>query len=291
MNNNKKTSLMLEYGDWLFENPSIIYERKVLLNEDLKTKLLDYSQFALAAIGAVTPLEVTGVAEAADILNTSIYLARGQYVNALLSGISVVPMIGDLFGKTGMFIKWLDEVIKGGTQTVSFSKGLGPNMLKAGEWLVENGPKLKDALLPMAKWIKTNKNRIHVALLAMHQAAKSRDENKNQSVASANNQSEGLDEDEETTTTEENDEFVSQFVNIMVSNERIREFLKETSVINGLRDAVQNLIDLLDETIALIDNLSKNNETETVSETEPKSLTESYRYTDMRFKKLAGIIE
>lgn len=284
---------MLEYGDWLFENPSIIYERKVLLNEDLKTKLLDYSQFALAAVGAITPLEVTGVAEAADLLNTAIYLARGQYVNALLSGISVVPMIGDLFGKTGMFIKWLDKTIKGGTQTVAFSSGVGSNLLKAGEWLVQNGPSLKNALLPMAKWIKTNKNRIHVALLAMHHAAKSRDENKNQSEGLANNQSEGLDENEETTatTTEENDEFVSQFVNIMVSNERIREFLKETRVINGLRDAVQKLIDLLDETISLIDSLSKNNETETVSETEPKSLTESYRYTDMRFKKLAGIIE
>ena len=58
--------------------------------------------------GRHAALDVIGVfLEPADVLNAVLYLTEGELGDAALSGISMVPMLGDLFGKGGKGTKYL----------------------------------------------------------------------------------------------------------------------------------------------------------------------------------------
>lgn len=85
-----------------------------------KTKLLNGLQTTLDIVGLVP-----GVGEVADGLNSAIYTARGDYVNASLSAAAMVPFIG--WGATGA--KFTSKGIKGIDQALDTSNAIRKNEL------------------------------------------------------------------------------------------------------------------------------------------------------------------
>ena len=67
-----------------------------------------------------------GAGAAADITNAAWYAAEGEYLNAVFSLISTVPVVGDAIGKSGKVISWLSKTGK-----------LAPLLKKAGGWAVK----------------------------------------------------------------------------------------------------------------------------------------------------------
>ena len=81
-------------------------ERIILeeLDRPLNEGAIDWMQGGLDIIGLVP-----GIGEAADGLNAAISLARGNPIEAVLSGISMIPVGGDVVGKSGkVLLKILD---------------------------------------------------------------------------------------------------------------------------------------------------------------------------------------
>lgn len=76
--------------------------------DEEKEVLLDLGQLALDLIGIVEPTPF------ADSANAIISMTRGDWWGALLSGVGVIPYIGDLgkFGKISNYIKKIDRAIQ-----------------------------------------------------------------------------------------------------------------------------------------------------------------------------------
>lgn len=73
-----------------------------------KTRMEKAGDWLMTKEGRHASLDVIGVfLEPADVLNAVLYLTEGELGDAALSGISMVPMLGDLFGKGGKGTKYL----------------------------------------------------------------------------------------------------------------------------------------------------------------------------------------
>ena len=99
--------------------------------------VLDGVQAGLDAAGCIP-----GIGEIADCANGIISLCRGDFLNAGLSFISMVPVVGDAVGKGGKAVKFIakngDEI--GGAAKRVFWSGLGKNGANIAEkWAKENG--------------------------------------------------------------------------------------------------------------------------------------------------------
>lgn len=77
--------------------------RRIIREEmELKNIVLDFAGL------------IPGVGEAADLLNVIDYAAKGDYLYAALSAVSMIPGIGDLVGKGGKVALALSKMGKGG---------------------------------------------------------------------------------------------------------------------------------------------------------------------------------
>lgn len=73
-----------------------------------KTKLEKFGDWMTTREGMHTALDVVGIfLDAADAVNAVIYLTEKDWGNAALSGICMIPMLGDFFGKGGKGTKCL----------------------------------------------------------------------------------------------------------------------------------------------------------------------------------------
>ena len=97
---------------------------------------LDWLQGGLDVVGLIP-----GVGEAADGLNAIISLGRKNPLEALLSGISMIPAAGDAVGKGGKIVlKLLDPVmdmIKAGDKVADIVKKIGPDKIKKAKGVIE----------------------------------------------------------------------------------------------------------------------------------------------------------
>ncbi len=97
---------------------------------------LDWLQGSLDVVGLIP-----GVGEAADGMNALISLGRKNPLEALLSGISMIPAAGDAVGKGGkLVLKLLDPVmdmIKAGDKVADIVKKIGPEKIKKAKGVIE----------------------------------------------------------------------------------------------------------------------------------------------------------
>jgi len=98
-------------------------------HERLDEGALDWLQGGLDIAGLVP-----GIGEAADGMNALISLGRKNPLEALLSGVSMIPVAGDAVGKGGkLVLKLLDPVmdmIKAGDKVADIVKKIGPEKIK-----------------------------------------------------------------------------------------------------------------------------------------------------------------
>ena len=80
------------------------------LEEGLQDTLLDVTQLTLDAVGALVD-PAGGWGAPIDIANALISTYRKDYLGAVFSVISAVPIVGDAIGKGGKAIKWMMENI------------------------------------------------------------------------------------------------------------------------------------------------------------------------------------
>lgn len=97
---------------------------------------VDNFQTSLDVIGIADPTEI------ADGINALIYAGRGQWGNASISAMGIIPYIGDV-GKAGRL---------GSKVVVSVSKRMGKNG-KAVEAILENGGKIDINAARVKEWI------------------------------------------------------------------------------------------------------------------------------------------
>jgi len=97
--------------------------------ERLDEGLLDWFQGGLDIVGFVP-----GAGEIADAINALISIVRGNMIDAFLSAISMIPVAGDIIGKSGkvvmkVFAPTID-VIKAGAPAADIIKKIGLEKLK-----------------------------------------------------------------------------------------------------------------------------------------------------------------
>ena len=101
----------------------------VINEEQLDEKLIDWIQGGLNVVGLIP-----GVGEAADGVNALISVARGNPLEALLSLVSMVPVVGDAVGKSGMLaLEILDpaiDIIKNAGPVADVVAKIGPDAVK-----------------------------------------------------------------------------------------------------------------------------------------------------------------
>ena len=84
---------------------------------------------------------IPGVGEIADVANSVISLARGNYIDAAFSVVSMVPTIGDYIGKSGKVAKFIEKRRQkmlnggGGQKTITAPNVIGnkPKLEKTGK--------------------------------------------------------------------------------------------------------------------------------------------------------------
>jgi len=123
-----------------------------LVVADAAGTAMDAGQLGLDAVGLIP-----GLGEAADAVNVLISLLRKDYMGAALSLISMVPVIGDAVGKSGKVALWLSKLAK--------QQG---KLGKAGQFLLKNGPKLKNGLKTFSNVLVKNKVAIKAGLHMLH---------------------------------------------------------------------------------------------------------------------------
>jgi CHASE3 domain sensor protein len=119
-----------------------------LVISDQGSPLLDAGQVGLDAAGLIP-----GVGEIFDGINALVSLVRGDYVNAALSLISMIPAAGDIVGKGGKLAIYLSKL----------SKQEG-RLGKAGQAILKYGPQMKAALAQFSKFLVENRKQVLVAL-------------------------------------------------------------------------------------------------------------------------------
>tara|TARA_R110002074_G_scaffold245811_7_gene417781 strand:- start:6854 stop:7600 length:747 start_codon:yes stop_codon:yes gene_type:complete len=106
---------------------------------------------ALDIIGAVTPLEGTGIAQAADLLNALWYAKEGRYFLTAVSLISLLPLVGDVLGKGTKIGIWLAKTFpKGYKAAVKY----GDEVVIAVKNLQKQAKRHAGALKKMAKGVE-----------------------------------------------------------------------------------------------------------------------------------------
>lgn len=106
---------------------------------------------ALDIIGAVTPLEGTGIAQAADLLNALWYAKEGRYFLTAVSLISLLPLVGDVLGKGTKIGIWLAKTFpKGYKAAVKY----GDEVVIAVKNLQKQAKRHAGALRKMAKGVE-----------------------------------------------------------------------------------------------------------------------------------------
>jgi len=92
---------------------------------------VDVVQFALDIVGIVDP------SGTADAMSGLISLGRGKWLDAAISGVSMVPYIGDLAktAKLPRYVKSIAEAVKLGSKDHKFARELKPALLKIKEAL------------------------------------------------------------------------------------------------------------------------------------------------------------
>lgn len=275
----KRVSLK-EYSDWLYkEEQSIIYEKRNPLNEGVGDWLADFGQAAIAAVGAIPPLEATGIAEFADATNAAIYLARGHYINALFSLISVAPTIGDAIGKSGMVLRYLNDI----------KKGTGRAARAAG-WILQNMPKIKPALETLKTFVNANKTKIKFAL----EYAGSRF----QELRAARGQEQDQSLTEEASSSQDTEELenlpqpVRMILDFILNNSALGQYFAREDIVRRLVSAVDTIEELFSDLLNLVNDVRENSEDaeEVSGGSETPALNENV-LTEARFKQLAGITD
>ena len=101
-----------------------------------RDQILDTIQTALNMVGLIP-----GVGEIADVANSVISLARGNYIDAAFSVVSMVPTIGDYIEKSGKVAKFIEKRRQkmlnggGGQKTITAPNVIGnkPKLEKTGK--------------------------------------------------------------------------------------------------------------------------------------------------------------
>ena len=106
---------------------------------------------ALDVIGAVTPLEGTGIAQAADLLNALWYAKEGRYFLTAVSLISLLPLVGDVLGKGTKIGIWLAKTFPKGYKAAVKH---GDEVVVAVKNLQKQAKRHAGALKKMAKGIE-----------------------------------------------------------------------------------------------------------------------------------------
>jgi hypothetical protein len=135
------------YSSKKYRNEAFFAEcnRMKLLHEEIDKDLKYLTEINLEDIGHLA-LDIAGlipgIGEAADLTNALWYSKKGQYLMAGFSIVSMIPGIGDLFGKGG---KGLALLAKGGGK-------LGP---KAAKHLSTVAKAIKPHIPKITKWLKS----------------------------------------------------------------------------------------------------------------------------------------
>lgn len=314
------------YGEWLFEEDrsSIIYERKnldidlIFLNEGWTETLMDLGQIGLSVVGAIPPLEATGLSEAADIANFVIYLGRQMWLSALFSAISIIPIIGDAIGKSGQFLSWIARV------------GAGEGaMATVVSWISRNISSIYPALQRLStfmdSWGKYIKRMFEIILEHIES-----EEGEGSSSSSDSNETNRRDLEsagwasvadsaasaalmEQASTTDGLNSipaYIRPIADTILASDTLKNYFKNPNVVRGLTSAVDQAQNVITNAMNLVSNAHNAAQTGGVDAktagsaassstaapganpkltTTRSGLTESVYYTDTRFKKLAGI--
>ena len=115
-----------------------------------KIKIPDWVHNALDVVGFIP-----GVGDIADGVNAVLYLAEGDYANAAMSAVSLIPVAGDALGKGGKTLKaaakYGDEVVGAGKQVLKHADDGLSKVTKASGKIAEAAGSAKSCPNPYGK--------------------------------------------------------------------------------------------------------------------------------------------
>jgi len=239
----QRTNSLKEYRKSSNSKPEILFEHRVVIAENA---VADFGQFLLSIVGSIPPLEAIGAAELADAANAAIYLARKEYAFALLSLISVAPVIGDSIGKSGMVIGWLTRLAQ--------QEGKIASLVKT---LIKKGPEVQKVLVRAKDFIKANESQIKTAI----QIASSKSSAAQKSGQKTNRKL------KETVELESLPAPLRAVVEYISRSPKLRSYFANPEIVAGLQAAVDEIVQIFEQALETIRNIS-NPDAATVSAAE-----------------------
>lgn len=115
-----------------------------LLREYVRESLTTNEGFASTAGHLFLDLAgvIPGVGESADAVNALWYAKDGDYLSAVLSLISMIPVVGDAIGKSGKVALWIARAGKTGR----VAKDAGKKAVQLAKWISKNDVKVRQVL-------------------------------------------------------------------------------------------------------------------------------------------------
>lgn len=301
-----------QYGEWLFEDDrsSIIYEKRGYLTENQKLAfkrslikegfsegvadtILTMTQLGLSGLSLAGNALLPGIGEVATAANIAISFGREDWLGVVLGIIGLVPYLGDAGEIVGRFLQTLRApAVVGaltGSRAASAAGALGSALRS-----LPGVPTIVSGIERVIEFVARYSGQI----IAMFQRA----------INSAGGGSAAA---RALTAGGGGSSSILQSIEQLLNSGPIQRILRSTTgttIINGLRTGFNQLTRLLNYGLDLLRNrtvqraitgeeightisnaLSDEESSEERSGSKPAVVAEGLKYTDIRFKKLAGI--
>lgn len=310
-----KKTLMLEYSDWLFEDQSsIIYEQRrdysdsdtgipvmrglrtgggTTPGEAIRGVILRYlddpehvADIAQMFVGFAGAIPVVG--PVIDVGNAAVYALRGHYGAAVIQLIATIPAIGDVIGS---FVNGLTVLIRGAGGAITRAGLPTAEAIAQALTTISTNPSIRDRLLTpsveaavqyLVQWFSTNIIGLRQAFSVTNAYVRAR-------VALANIPAGDMERRGVSAT------FVPMVQSILASVDMSEAFRTLYPGLNSGIDAAHEMVTGFDAALNTLERSSDEVErvaaasgtSTTTGTTGATSIAESY--TDIRFKKIAGI--
>lgn len=214
----------------------IIFERKKQLNEGIWDSIVDAGQIALSVVGAIPPLEAIGAAEVADAANAAIHFTRAlaggeriHFLYGLLSLVSVIPTAGDVVAKP---IEWLTRLARLFSEESAIARNAG----KIASFVGRNSETINNSVQRGQQFLISNRSRIERGLKEIQKRTREQEE------ATVNEADEKSSDNSDTEST--GDSIVDSLINFVMSDETLRELFTNNSLVSGIMEAYDELLEL-----------------------------------------------
>ena len=225
----------------------ILFERKRQLNEGIWDTVLDFGQTALDVIGSFPGLEMVDGANAAIHFTRALGGDSAHFLYGLVSLISIIPVAGDAIMKPFEYLVRLARLF-------GEESAIARNAGRIASYIGSNSQTISRTLTSGQNFVRNNRRDIEKAINKAHTEA----QNRNRSRV----RTEDADPTEPAEPETTGNTIIDSIVNFILNNDTLREIFADSSIVDGIKNAYDQLASMFDRVVEAFTGVSSHDEEE-----------------------------